>query len=94
MACLTLHERAVLSCDLGTLRPFCAGGIVSVLTRLSSSQKRVGALNLLQLLEGLEGLTLALFTRALGWSTEAIHVYLAAVRKDAMKKSVHMIHDL
>ncbi|RVX73473.1 hypothetical protein B0A52_03115 [Exophiala mesophila] len=55
--------------------------------------KRVGALNLLQLLEGLEGLTLALFTRALGWSTEAIHVYLAAVRKDAMKKSVHMIHD-
>ncbi|KIV95132.1 hypothetical protein, variant [Exophiala mesophila] len=55
--------------------------------------KRVGALNLLQLLEGLEGLTLALFTRALGWSTEAIHVYLAAVRKDAMKKRVHMIHD-
>ncbi|KIW27718.1 hypothetical protein, variant 1 [Cladophialophora immunda] len=56
--------------------------------------KRVGALNLFQLLEGLEGLTLALFTRALGWSPEAIHAYLVGVRQDAMKKRVHMIHDL
>ncbi|KIW58038.1 hypothetical protein, variant [Exophiala xenobiotica] len=55
--------------------------------------KRVGALNLYQLLEGLEGLTLALFTRALGWSVEAIYAFLAGVRQDAMKKGVHMVHD-
>lgn len=55
--------------------------------------KRVGAFNLVQLREGLEAFSLALFTKALGWSVEDVQVFLTEVRRDILKKSVHMMHE-
>lgn len=57
-------------------------------------QKRVGALNMVQLLEGLEAVSILPFTKILGWSVEAVHAFLVDVRLDLKKKSVHLLHDL
>ncbi|KAK2054413.1 methyltransferase domain-containing protein [Colletotrichum caudatum] len=38
---------------------------------------------------GLSGLSLALFTRALGWSKEQLEVFLIDVRKDMKDRSIH-----
>ena len=38
---------------------------------------------------GLQGLSLALFTRGLGWSTESLEVFLADVRKDMRNPRIH-----
>jgi hypothetical protein len=37
----------------------------------------------------LEGLSYAVFTRGLGWSTEETEVFLAAVRKDFNDTKIH-----
>jgi hypothetical protein len=34
------------------------------------------------MIEGVESLTLAIFTRCLGWSAEEVQVFLAQVRKE------------
>ncbi|KAK4494688.1 hypothetical protein PRZ48_014044 [Zasmidium cellare] len=54
--------------------------------------KRIGGLNLMQFLDGLEAFSLGMFTQVLGWSVEQVHLFLMDVRRDAMKKSVHMHH--
>lgn len=46
----------------------------------------------MQLLDGLEAFSLGMFTKVLGWTVEEVHLFLRDVRKDAMKKSVHMHH--
>ncbi|KAK4236146.1 Phosphoethanolamine N-methyltransferase 1 [Achaetomium macrosporum] len=38
---------------------------------------------------GLHGLSIALFTRALGWSPEETEVFLAGVRKDLRNRQIH-----
>lgn len=38
---------------------------------------------------GLEGLSMALLTRGLGWSREQVLVYLTAVRKDLSNTKIH-----
>jgi hypothetical protein len=38
---------------------------------------------------GLEGLTLAIFTRALGWTKEEVIAFLVDVRKDMADTKVH-----
>jgi len=38
---------------------------------------------------GLEGLSMAVFTRGLGWSKEQTEVFLAGVRKDMKNTKVH-----
>ncbi|KAI9806983.1 MAG: hypothetical protein M1833_002641 [Piccolia ochrophora] len=60
------------------------------MTKAIQPQKTVGAWNLLQILEGLEGFSLALFTRTLGWSLEEVQVLLAQVRKDLRDPAIHM----
>jgi hypothetical protein len=40
-------------------------------------------------LSGLSGLSLALFTRVLGWTREDVEVFLINVRKDLKDKSIH-----
>lgn len=57
-------------------------------------QKEIGAFHMTQFVEGLEAFALQLFTGALGWSHERVQVYLAGVREDAGKKSVHMMMNL
>lgn len=38
---------------------------------------------------GASGLSLALFTRALGWTPEEVEVFLVDVRKDMKNKNIH-----
>ncbi|KAL4938064.1 hypothetical protein BDV06DRAFT_215403 [Aspergillus oleicola] len=56
--------------------------------------KDIGALNMYQMLDGLEAFSAATFTNILGWSIEEVQILLAQVRKDAKDRSVHMLHDL
>ncbi|KAL4790937.1 S-adenosyl-L-methionine-dependent methyltransferase [Aspergillus venezuelensis] len=55
--------------------------------------KDIGALNMYQMLDGLEAFSAATFTNILGWSIEEVQILLAQVRKDAKDRSVHMMHD-
>lgn len=48
----------------------------------------------MQLLEALEAVSVVPFTKALGWTVEDVHLFLADVRRDLKKKSVHLLHDL
>jgi hypothetical protein len=43
----------------------------------------------LNYLEGVEGFTLAAFTRALGWSVGDVHVLLAQMRIEWTNRSMH-----
>jgi len=43
----------------------------------------------MSMLEGAQGVSLAIFTRYLGWSPEEVEVFLVDVRKEWKKKSVH-----
>lgn len=56
--------------------------------------KGVGAFNLVQLREGLEGFSIALFTRILGWSRDELRVLLSKVRKDLDDRNVHAQNDM
>jgi hypothetical protein len=38
---------------------------------------------------GLSGLSMALFTRGLGWTKEELEVFLVEVRKSMKDKSIH-----
>ena len=60
----------------------------------NNTQREIGALNMMQLLDGLEAFSLGLFTVAFKWSPEQIQLLLKDVRQDAKKKSVHMLHNL
>ena len=42
------------------------------------------------MLEGMEGYTLALFTRALGWTADEVGIFLAGVRKELADRKLHL----
>jgi len=46
------------------------------------------------LLEGLQAFSLALFTRALGWTKDEVEVFLVKVRKSLVDKNVHSYHKI
>jgi len=52
-------------------------------------QKEIGAWNKLQAFEGVEGWTMALLTRVLGWPTEKVQLHLSGVRKDYRDPKIH-----
>ncbi|KAI9813029.1 MAG: hypothetical protein M1832_006420 [Thelocarpon impressellum] len=51
--------------------------------------KTVGGWNLLQIMEGLDAFSMALFTRVLGWLPQEVEVMLAGVREDLRNPSIH-----
>lgn len=51
--------------------------------------KEIGMWTLANLDDGLEGLSLALFTRGLGWSKEEVLAFLIDVRKDIRNLKIH-----
>lgn len=51
--------------------------------------KTVGSWNLVTLEEGLEGMTMRLFTQVLGWKREEVLILLASVRKDFRDPKLH-----
>lgn len=70
--------------------------VVQIIYRWPSNQwpkdpkfKELGAWTLLNIDTGVEGMTMALFTRGLGWSSEEVQVFLAGVRKDMRNKNMH-----
>ena len=51
--------------------------------------KEIGMWTLANLDDGLEGLSLAYFTRGLGWSKEEVLAFLLDVRKDIRNLKIH-----
>ena len=51
--------------------------------------KTAGLWNLENTMEGLQGFTMAMFTRVLGWSPEAVEIFLINVRKDCKDRRIH-----
>ena len=51
--------------------------------------KELGAWTLTNDLQGLQGWTMAPFTRSLGWSQEAVEVFLVEVRNDLKNRKIH-----
>ncbi|PWW80887.1 S-adenosyl-L-methionine-dependent methyltransferase [Tuber magnatum] len=51
--------------------------------------KEVGMYQMANFLDGLQALTMALFTRALRWTPAEVEAYLVEVRKDIKNKNIH-----
>ncbi|CCF46425.1 methyltransferase [Colletotrichum higginsianum] len=51
--------------------------------------KELGTWNYENVLMGLEGLCIAIFSRVLGWSKEKVDVFLAEVRNDLKNRDIH-----
>lgn len=52
-------------------------------------QKEIGAWHYVTKSEGLEAVTLRLFTNVLGWTPEEVLIFLAGVRADLKNKNIH-----
>lgn len=52
-------------------------------------EKTMGSWNLENALQGLQGFTIGLFTRVLGWSQESVELLLMDVRKDLRDTRIH-----
>jgi len=57
------------------------------------TEKRIGAYNIAQLYEGLQGFTLRPFTKLLGWTPEEVEILLMDVRKDLRNPNIHALFD-
>jgi hypothetical protein len=57
------------------------------------TQKKIGAYNITQLYEGLQGFTLRPFTKLLGWTPEEVEIFLMDVRKDLTNGNIHALFD-
>ena len=51
--------------------------------------KTLGLWNLANLLDGVEGFTMAMFTRILEWRPQAVHAFLVGVREDSKNRQIH-----
>lgn len=51
--------------------------------------KEIGKWNVVNMLEGMSGFTMAIFTRGLGWRKEEVDVFVAKVRADMKDRGVH-----
>ncbi|RJE24866.1 Methyltransferase [Aspergillus sclerotialis] len=52
--------------------------------------KEIGRYQQANVLEGMEAMSLALFTRVLGWSNQEVQVFFASVRKELIDRSIHV----
>jgi len=56
--------------------------------------KEVGMYQMVNFLDGLQALTVALFTRALGWTLPEVEAFLVDVRKDIKNRNIHSYYYL
>ncbi|EEH50193.2 uncharacterized protein PADG_06272 [Paracoccidioides brasiliensis Pb18] len=56
--------------------------------------KTIGTWNLIQIIEGMEGFSMALFSRVLGWSPDAIQAFVSDVVEDLRNPKMHALFDL
>lgn len=61
---------------------------------LNKTKKTLGAWNLVQLEDGLEAFNMRLYTQALGWKPEEVHVLIAKIRSELSNPRIHMIYNL
>lgn len=59
-----------------------------------ASQKEIGSWNYLQINEGLEAFTYALFTRVLGYSQREVDVVCALIRNEMKNPDMHAYFEL
>ena len=52
--------------------------------------KELGRYHQLNMIEGLESYTMALFTRVLGWTVEEVHTFIAKARAEMVDRSIHL----
>lgn len=52
--------------------------------------KELGRYQQVNMIEGLESYSLALFTRVLGWSNEEVQVFFTGVRQELKNRSLHI----
>ncbi|RYC63364.1 hypothetical protein CHU98_g2838 [Xylaria longipes] len=57
-------------------------------------QKQLGALQMNNILEGLHGISISLFTKFLGMSPEAVEALLVDVRKDLTNRNIHFYYPM
>ncbi|KAI6383677.1 hypothetical protein MCOR25_000125 [Pyricularia grisea] len=79
-------------------------GFVNIVTReykwpmntwpSDKKQKEFGSLVLANLEEGIQGMTMAMFTRVLGWTKEQVELFLVDVRKDIRNTSMHVYYPI
>ena len=55
--------------------------------------KEVGAFNLIQYLDNIEGMTIRVYTQAWGWSAEEVKVLCAQLRKEFKNPRMRMQHN-
>ena len=52
--------------------------------------KEIGRYQQANAIEGMEAMSLALFTRVLGWSNQEAHMFFASVRRELTDRSIHV----
>lgn len=52
--------------------------------------REAGSLTFLGMMDGIEGLSMALFTRIMGWTRERFEVFLAEVRQEWKQRKIHV----
>jgi hypothetical protein len=55
-------------------------------------QKILGVMQMTNILDGIHGMTINLFTKVLGWSAEEVEVFLVDVRKDLKNTHIHFYY--
>ncbi|KAK8058049.1 hypothetical protein PG994_008497 [Apiospora phragmitis] len=66
-----------------------AAGFEDVVQEKFATHKQLGVLQRTNILEGLHGISISLFTKFLGMSTEEVEVFLADVRRDINDTRIH-----
>jgi len=56
--------------------------------------KILGLWTLANILDGLEGFSMALFTRVLGWQPEEVQRFLVGVRQDVKNRQIHNYYNI
>ncbi len=57
-------------------------------------EKTLGFMQMTNILDGVHGMTINLFTKVLGWSVEQVEVFLVDVRKDLKDTKIHVYYVL
>lgn len=55
-------------------------------------EKAVGLMQMTNILDGIHGMTINIFTKALGWTIEEVEVFLVDVRKDLKDTKIHFYY--
>lgn len=55
-------------------------------------EKMLGLMQMTNILDGVQGISMQLFTRMLGWSAEAVELLLVDVRKDIRNRDIHFYY--